>query len=118
MGGLFDGTALEQAVTCRHCGQALTDCACPQNGAGVAADRSAMPVRVRREKRRGKWMTVVYQLDLAEAERKKMLKTLKGRCASGGALTDDGVEVQGDHKAATLTWLKAEGFKGAKAAGG
>jgi len=118
MAGFFDGTALQRPVTCPRCGAATADCTCPKDVAGDSADTAAMPVRVRREKRRGKWTTVVYQLTLAHPERKAMLKTLKGRCSAGGTVTDDGVEIQGDHRDAVTAWLKSTGFRSVKAAGG
>lgn len=116
--GLFDGTPLQQPVTCPRCGSTPDACACAKTAGGAAADLSAMPVRVRREKRRGKWTTVVYDLMLADADRKAMLKTLKGRCSAGGTVTADGVEIQGDHREAVVKWLKDTGYKSVKAAGG
>ena len=53
MAGLFDGTSLEQPVTCGVCGASSLACECPKDTSGAVADRRAMSVRVRREKRRG-----------------------------------------------------------------
>ncbi len=118
MAGLFEGTSLQRPVTCPRCGAEASSCACPKAAVGGAADLSAMPVRVRREKRRGKWTTVVYDLAIAEADRKALLKKLKGRCSAGGTVTADGVEVQGDHRDAVVGWLREAGYKSVKAAGG
>ena len=73
--------------------------------------------RVRREKRRGKWVTVVTGLDPAATDLKQLAKDLKAKCASGGSVTDDGVEVQGDHRDAIVTYLKTLGYP-AKPSGG
>lgn len=118
MAGLFDGSALERPVTCPRCGAGTSACACPKQASGGSADLAAMPVRVRREKRRGKWVTVVYDLAVADADRKALLKTLKGKCSAGGSVTADGVEVQGDHRDRVVGWLKDAGYKSVKAAGG
>ncbi len=115
--GLFDGTPLERPVTCAACGQALTQCACPKDADGRACPPSDQPARVRREKRRGKWVTVVTGLDPSASDLPALLKDAKGRCAAGGTATADGFEVQGNHRETLLAMLKDAGYP-AKAAGG
>ena len=75
------------------------------------------PARVRLEKRRGKWMTVVSGLDAAASDLPAMLKDVKKQCSAGGAVTADGFEVQGDHRDRLVDWLKDRGYP-AKPAGG
>ncbi|UYV11256.1 MAG: translation initiation factor [Phycisphaera sp.] len=115
MAGLFDGTALEQPVTCERCGKAVDGCACPK------VDPRATSPRVRREKRRGKWNTIVGELGLPKDDAKALLKDLRTAMGTGGGLGDtpQGVEIvlQGDHREAVVERLKAAGYK-AKAAGG
>lgn len=102
MPGLFDGTPLEQPVT-------------PE-------PRPAPSPRVRREKRRGKWCTVVAELGFSKDDAKALLKELRTGLGTGGGLGDakDGaieLVLQGDHRDAVVERLKAKGYK-AKAAGG
>jgi translation initiation factor 1 len=115
MPGLFDGTPLERPVTCPRCGRDTGACACP------AVDPAALAPRVRREKRRGKWNTIVGELGLPRDDAKALLKDLRTAMGTGGGLGDtpQGVEVvlQGDHRDAVVERLKAQGYK-AKAAGG
>lgn len=116
MAGLFDGTALERPVTCERCGKAVGACACPK------VDPKATSPRVRREKRRGKWNTIVGELGLPKDDAKALLKVLRTGLGTGGGLgegKDGAVEVvlQGDHREAVVERLKAAGYK-AKAAGG
>ncbi|MFI4915055.1 MAG: translation initiation factor [Phycisphaerales bacterium JB060] len=116
MAGLFDGTALEQPVTCERCGRAVTECACPK------VDPRSLSPRVRREKRRGKWSTIVGELGISKDDAKALLKDLRTAMGTGGGLggaKDGGVEIvlQGDHREAVVERLKAQGYK-AKAAGG
>ena len=116
MSGLFDGTALERPVTCERCGKALGECACP------AVDPRATSPRVRREKRRGKWNTIVGELGLSKDDAKALLKDLRTAMGTGGGLGEDknkAVEIvlQGDHRDAVVERLRAQGYK-AKAAGG
>lgn len=115
--GLFDGSPLQQPVTCERCGKALTDCACPRNSTGQVCRPQDQDARVRREKRRGKWVTVVYQLDPQATDLKALAKRLKNTCSAGGSVTADGVEVQGDHRDKVVELLRADGYP-AKPAGG
>jgi len=115
--GLFDGTPLEQPVTCERCGKPLAECACPRGRSGAVVTPGDQPARVRREKRRGKWTTVAYQLDPAATDLPAMLKGFKTRFGAGGKVTDDGFEIQGDHREAVLEELKRLGYP-VKRAGG
>ena len=117
MPGLFDGSKLEQPVTCPACDEALDTCPCPRDANGAVCLPKDQDARVRREKRRGKWVTVVTGLDSAATDLKQLAKDLKAKCASGGSVTGDGIEVQGDHRDAIVTHLKSFGYP-AKPSGG
>lgn len=117
MPGLFAGTPLEQPVTCAHCGVAMDDCACPRDAAGNVCRPADQRARVQREKRRGKWTTVVSGLDPHATDLSVMLKQVKKQCSAGGTTTADGFEVQGDHRDKLVDALKALGYP-AKPAGG
>ncbi len=118
MAGLFDGTPLQRPVTCEVCEQALDDCTCPRGAEGTILQPKDQQVRVRREKRRkGKTVTVVSGLDLAASDGGAILKKLKSACAAGGTVTDDGLEVQGDHRDRVVAVLQELGYP-AKMSGG
>lgn len=117
MAGLFDGTPLQRPVTCAACGQAVEVCGCPRDAAGEVCAPRDQPARVGREKRRGKWTTVVSGLDPAASDLPGLLKEAKKRCSAGGAVRDDGFELQGDHREALVAWLGGLGYP-AKPAGG
>ena len=117
MPGLFAGTPLEQPVTCEACRQPLDRCACPRDASGNLCRPADQPARVRREKRRGKWTTVVTGLNPHATDLKQLAREFKAKLATGGSTTDDGVELQGDHRDAVVAALKAKGYP-AKAAGG
>ncbi|MEO1007253.1 MAG: hypothetical protein AAFX79_01670 [Planctomycetota bacterium] len=73
---------------------------------------------MRREKRRGKWATIVADHGLREADSKALLKELRTRLGTGGGLGDDGeLVLQGDHRDAVVARLVEMGYR-AKAAGG
>jgi translation initiation factor 1 len=83
-------------------------------------DPEDQPVRVRREKRGGKMVTVVCGLS-PRSERTSdlpaMLKQLKSTLGAGGTMLEDGFEIQGDHRDRLVEHFKKLGYP-AKAAGG
>lgn len=118
MPGLFAGTSLERPVTCERCGKPLGECACPRGTDGKLSLPKDQPARVRREKRRGKAVTVVAGLDPAASSTPALLKELRTSLGCGGTLTSDGeLELQGDHRDKVVALLVARGYP-AKAAGG
>jgi translation initiation factor 1 len=117
MSGLFAGTSLERPVTCDRCGKVLAECTCPRNSSGFLCSPKDQSPRVRREKRRGKWCTVVAQLDTEATDLKALLKTLRTGLGTGGGITDGELILQGDHRDAIVKKLCELGYK-AKASGG
>ena len=115
--GLFDGTELERPVTCGRCGEPRERCRCPRDAGGSIKLPKAQPARVLREKRRGKWTTVVTGLDPAASDLAAMLKSFKTTLGVGGTVRPDGFELQGDVRDKLVEQLKAAGYP-AKPAGG
>ena len=116
--GLFDGTSLERPVTCAACGRPADACGCPRDAGGAVLRAADQKPRVRRERRKGKWVTVAAQLDPAASDLPGLLKAAKGRVSAGGGTREDGFEVQGDHCEAVVALLKERGYSGVKTAGG
>lgn len=117
MGGLFAGTPLERPVTCERCELPRDRCACPRDAAGRVTLPKDQPARVRREKRRGKMVTVVSGLDAAATDLPALLKRFRTALGTGGTVVEDGFELQGDHRDRVLATLREMGYP-AKAAGG
>lgn len=94
----------------------------PARAAGAAA-RISKParqgVRISRESkgRGGKTVCVISGLELPADALKEMLKRLKAKLGTGGALKDGCIEIQGDHRDKLLAFLEAEGIKGMAAGG-
>lgn len=76
-------------------------------------------VRIRRETkgRKGKGVTTVSGLVLAEVEMKKLCSKLKKMCGTGGALKDGTIEIQGDNRDKIKATLEQLGHN-VKLAGG
>ena len=74
-------------------------------------------LRIQRETkgRGGKAVSVV--LGVPTEQLKEICKYLKSRCATGGAVKESNIEIQGDHRDKIKTLLEAKGFQ-VKLAGG
>lgn len=108
-------------MTCERCGKPLEDCDCPRNADGAIRTPAEQQARVRREKRRGKHVTVVTGLDPAATDMAALLKEFKTSLGAGGALSGKAdaptIELQGDHADAIVAALRERGYP-AKRAGG
>ncbi len=76
-------------------------------------------MRIRRETkgRKGKGVTNVSGVNLADAELKTLAKLLKQTCSTGGTVKDGVIEIQGDHRQILKTELEKRGHQ-VKLAGG
>jgi translation initiation factor 1 len=98
MAGLFDGTPLEQPVTCEVCDRALSQCECKRGDSGDVLLPKDQPVRMGREKRRkGKTVTVVHGLDPSASNLEPICAKLNTACGAGGTIKVGKIEIQGDH---------------------
>lgn len=68
-------------------------------------------VRLERAGRRGKEVTVIEHLELPPEEREAWLRALKDALGCGGALEDDALVLQGDHRQRAAKWLEQKGVK-------
>ncbi|MFM7465519.1 MAG: translation initiation factor [Cyanobium sp.] len=96
----------------------------PANLARPATPASSTPksqqrVRVQRTKagKGGKTVTVISGLEISESEALGLLKTLKARVGTGGAMKEGLMELQGDQVSAALAELEKAGFRPKKAGG-
>lgn len=76
-----------------------------------------LKVRLEKNKRGGKTVSVVFELPENPDYFKKLTKKLKSFCGTGGAFKAEQIEIQGDHRQKIKTFLEKEGFS-VKLAGG
>jgi len=76
-------------------------------------------VKVKRETsgRRGKAVTTIYDVPLADDGLRELAGRLKKRCGVGGSVKDGVIALQGDHRIVVMEVLKADGYE-VVAAGG
>jgi translation initiation factor 1 len=86
---------------CPGCGWPARDCKCSRNTDRQAVDASipgriVAKLRMEKKGRGGKTVTVVDGLPRNAAFLKDLCQELKRACGTGGAVLEDGVELQGD----------------------
>ena len=92
----------------------------PANPAAALPTRQLnTPVRVWLEKngRGGKTVSVIKGVMSPAAGKDALCKLLKNKLGTGGAVKDDDIEIQGDHREKIVSILNELGYK-AKSAGG
>ncbi len=68
-------------------------------------------VRLERKGRGGKSVTVIDGLQMPQSERETLLKLLKSKLGTGGALRQSVLEIQGDHRDAVVEALQQRGYR-------
>ena len=96
---------------CQGCGWPVDDCRCSRNTATEAIPtRVIARLRLEKKGRGGKSVTVVYGLPRNAAFLADLARQLKRTCGTGGAVLDDGVELQGDLRDRAREWLQKKGY--------
>lgn len=68
-------------------------------------------VKMRRERRRGKDMIVVFETRMSKSALQAILKQVRKSCGAGGTVKGDTIEVQGDHRDKMRELLEEQGIK-------
>ncbi|MEO6594837.1 MAG: stress response translation initiation inhibitor YciH [Planctomycetota bacterium] len=102
---------------CPRCRKPQAKCRCAAQIAAAVRPVGDGIIRVRREQRRGKPVTVVLGLPLRAEELKALARQLKQACGSGGTAKDGAIEIQGDYREPVVAALRAAGYE-VKLAGG
>jgi translation initiation factor 1 len=97
---------------CPGCGWPEKDCKCSSRIGPEEHVPNRVVAKLRMEKtgRGGKTVTVVFGLPQNSAFLKELTQELKKTCGTGGAATDDGVELQGDLRDRVRELLQKKGW--------
>jgi translation initiation factor 1 len=114
-------TGIGRVKLCKRCGMPEGQCRCQRERAaevrpGVPRD-GIVRVALDRKGRGGKAVTLVMGVPGEPAEVARLGQSLKKLCGAGGAVKDDVIEVQGDHRDRIVARLMELGYK-VKRAGG
>ncbi len=99
---------------CKNCGELKCKC---KSTTAVIPNETTLKIRLEKNGRGGKVVTVVFELPHNPDYFKELTKKLKATCGSGGTFKDDTIEIQGDHKAKLKQALEKLGFKAVLAGG-
>lgn len=108
----------ETGRSCPGCLRAVDDCICKTRHTTLEPAGDSV-VRLQRETkgRKGKGVTLITGLGLAEAELRALAKRLKARCGVGGSVKEGVIELQTADRDKVKQLLEADGHK-VKLAGG
>jgi translation initiation factor 1 len=76
-----------------------------------------LKIEASRKGKGGKTVTIVSGFQVSLETLQSLTKTLKNQCGAGGALKDNTIEIQGDHRQKLLEIVTKLGYK-AKLSGG
>jgi translation initiation factor 1 len=76
-----------------------------------------LKIEVSRKGKGGKTVSIVSGFQVSPETLISLTKTLKNQCGAGGALKDNSIEIQGDHRQKILEIVTKLGYK-AKLSGG
>ncbi|MFK5952692.1 MAG: translation initiation factor Sui1 [Desulfobacterium sp.] len=113
-GGLVYST--EFGKMCPQCNNPMGKCVCKKK---IRIPKNDGIVRLMRETkgRKGKGVTLITGIPLDSEGLKKLGKSLKQKCGSGGSVKNSIIEIQGDHRDVLEKMLVGLGYK-VKRAGG
>ncbi len=108
-------TGIGRIKLCKRCGEPEGQCRCDTRRAaeirpGVPRD-GVVRVSLDRKGRGGKGVTLIMGVPGEAAEIATLAQALKKLCASGGAVKDDVIEVQGDHRERVIARLTELGYR-------
>jgi len=110
-----DGTRLVYSTgggrMCPACGKPVRECRCDSRQANDPVPvRVIAKLRIEKAGRGGKTVTVLYDLPRNSAFLEDLCRNLKRACGVGGAVRDDGIELQGDQRDRVREILVKRGF--------
>ena len=114
-------TGIGRIKVCKRCGMPEGQCRCQRERSsevrpGIPRD-GVVRVMLDRKGRGGKAVTLVMGVPGEASEVTALGQSLKKLCGAGGAVKDDVIEVQGDHRDRIVARLTELGYK-VKRAGG
>jgi translation initiation factor 1 len=97
---------------CPKCKELLPACRCPKDLAGVSSRNFVAKLRIEKQGRGGKTVTVIDGLPKLNISLKDLTKQLKNACGSGGTFSMEGkdgiIEIQGDKREQVRSFLSKQ----------
>jgi len=80
------------------------------SGDWIPEKKSFPPIKIRKEKRKSSYVTVIEHLPLEGEALKELVSELKKHLATGGSIQERCIEIQGDKVLEIQQFLKTKGF--------
>jgi len=94
---------------CPECERPIERCLC--NNESTPEGDGIVRISLDTKGRKGKGVTLIKGILLAPSDMKKLAKELKQKCGVGGAVKNECIEIQGDHRDLLITLLEQKKFK-------
>ncbi|WP_310414787.1 translation initiation factor [Chamaesiphon sp. OTE_8_metabat_110] len=88
-----------------------------EDTAELPPNQHKLKIEASRKGKGGKTVTIVSGFQVSPETLTSLTKTLKNQCGAGGAMKDNTIEIQGDHRQKLLEIVTKLGYK-AKLSGG
>jgi translation initiation factor 1 len=99
----------DEGRLCPECEKSIELCIC--NSESVPEGDGIVRISLDTKGRKGKGVTLIKGILLAPSELKKLAKELKQNCAVGGAVKNECIEIQGDHRDVLIKLLEQKKYK-------
>lgn len=99
----------EHGRMCPACGKPLDECICRQEKKTIPVGDGIVRVSRETKGRKGKAVTLITGLPLAEPDLQKLATDLKRKCGAGGTIKGNTIEIQGDHRDLLVAELTKRG---------
>ncbi len=106
---LVYSTDVQVTRHCPRCGK--YPCICRHAVVSLPPGKQTARISQERKGRKGKTVTIVSGLQLAEGDLEALAKTLKTLCGAGGTFKEGRIEVQGEHRDKVAAALAELGYK-------
>lgn len=113
-----DGSHLK---ICKKCGEDPCECATsPQNIKEITPDKTTLKIKLEKNQRGGKLVTVIHELPYNPVYFEDLAKKLKNHCGTGGTfknVENSQIELQGDQREKIEAYLAKLHFKTKRSGG-
>ncbi len=103
---LGEGWSVDEV--CDTCGENRSDCICKKSPSVLPPSQHRLVFK--RQKRRGKWVTLAGEFHIERYEARELLKRLKKTLGCGGTFKEGWMEFQGAREEEVRASLVKEGF--------
>lgn len=98
----------ESGRLCPDCGQKADACECRARNREATKPTGKIRIRLEKKGRKGKGVTVIEAIPLAEPELQALAKALRQHCGVGGTAKPGIIELQGDQRDKATAYLKSQ----------